>query len=218
MDQQARSLSGVETPHADFQDDRAAQKRLLIRLLERDPEAQQQFVSCYEHLCYHIFRSMEVPRDDWEDLRQQVFVHLWDRDCHCLRRWQGEGKMGSYLYRVIVRITCDYKRRRLQAPRLLSEAELASLNPFAPADQEIDLTGLIVRQVQAEAINRELGSLPVRDREVVWRKHGANQTYREIAAAMGLTVNHVGVILLRTERRLRERLQRGHPELFGEEE
>jgi len=55
-----------------------------------------------------------------------------------------------------------------------------------------------------------MGKLSVRDRDLIQRRYYQEQSYREIADALGLTVNHVGVALYRAESRLKLILKKHH--------
>ena len=48
-----------------------------------------------------------------------------------------------------------------------------------------------------------MGKLSERDRDLIHRRYYQEESYREIADALGLTVNHVGVALFRAESRLK---------------
>jgi RNA polymerase sigma factor (sigma-70 family) len=53
-----------------------------------------------------------------------------------------------------------------------------------------------------------LAKLAPRDRDLIRRRYDLEQTYREIAGALGMTVSNVGVSLHRVERRLKKMLSR----------
>ena len=72
-----------------------------------------------------------------------------------------------------------------------------------PQDQER-------RRILREAID----GLPPREREIIRRRHYDGESYAEIAQGLGITVNHVGVLLYRAEKRLREMVSDQYPELF----
>jgi DNA-directed RNA polymerase specialized sigma24 family protein len=48
-----------------------------------------------------------------------------------------------------------------------------------------------------------MGKLSERDRDLIHRRYYLEESYRDIAEALGLTVNHVGVALFRAESRLK---------------
>jgi RNA polymerase sigma factor (sigma-70 family) len=50
--------------------------------------------------------------------------------------------------------------------------------------------------------------LPSRDRDLICRRYDMEQSYREIAEALGITIGNVGVSLHRAEKRLKKMLVR----------
>ena len=66
---------------------------------------------------------------------------------------------------------------------------------------------------RSEIVKRGLGNLSVRDRELIHRRYYRDESYREIAEALGITVNHVGVALMRAETRLKLALQKHRGDL-----
>ena len=55
-----------------------------------------------------------------------------------------------------------------------------------------------------------IARLSERDRDLIHRRYYQEQSYRQIADALGLTVNHVGVALFRAESRLKLILKKHH--------
>jgi len=53
------------------------------------------------------------------------------------------------------------------------------------------------------ALKAAIGKLSERDRDLIHRRYYLEESYREIANALGITVNHVGVALFRAESRLK---------------
>ena len=56
---------------------------------------------------------------------------------------------------------------------------------------------------RAGGLKAAIGQLSERDRDLIHRRYYLEESYREIADALGLTVNHVGVALFRAESRLK---------------
>jgi RNA polymerase sigma factor (sigma-70 family) len=65
----------------------------------------------------------------------------------------------------------------------------------------------LIAAEEAARIRRCLERLSSRDRELLERRHSLGQSYREIAAALRMTVVNVGVALGRAEARLRSMIE-----------
>lgn len=117
------------------------------------------------------------------------------------------------------RLAYDYLRAHLQ-PRPEGGKDPSGEDPKGSEPPGSALEGmevLIIRE-RRHAIREALQNLSPRDRELIERKHSEEQSYKEIAKAMHLTVNNIGVALSRAEKRLRQILRKRYPALFGEEQ
>ena len=199
---------GAPTPHLSLDDhtvmvsqrcrSEMADKELICHLLNGDRAASGWFVRRFERLIHRQLHDLQVPLQDHEDLFQEVFLHLWEHDCRRLRLWQGRGRglFSSYLRVVIRRLICDVRRVRALP---LPVEDVVLLGGETAEDPE----SLLLSQEQKTAILQALEGLPQRDRDLICRRHYRGESYKEIAAGMGLTVNHVGVALARAEKRLK---------------
>jgi RNA polymerase sigma factor (sigma-70 family) len=59
-----------------------------------------------------------------------------------------------------------------------------------------------------------LQELRPRDASLIRQRYFDSKTYREIAAALGMADNQIGVTLARAESRLRAKLRQSYPDLF----
>jgi RNA polymerase sigma-70 factor (ECF subfamily) len=101
-------------------------------------------------------------------------------------------KFGGWLYRVAGNLVIDRCRRRKRQPAAEEETAAETLpdpgpTPEAAAQQVIDRATL----------ERILAGLPHRDQEILHLRYFAELDNGEIAAALGLEPNNVGVLLHR---------------------
>jgi RNA polymerase sigma-70 factor, ECF subfamily len=193
---------------------------LIDRILRGDRRAGDLFVARYGRLIAAILRRMGLQTQEREDLYQQVFVHLWERNCCRLSQWQarGNGKFSSFLEVVVVRLVYDYYRRireRGHYMESLDQMRQGGDYTEAPyiAAQTPDLDHLIACRQEKAAIDRMLLRLSPRDAQVIRRRHYHDQSYREISDALGIRIEQVGIVLMRAERRLRRHLALAHPDV-----
>jgi len=200
-------LQGIETD-----------RRLIERVVNGEGRAREEFVARYRRVIYAVLNRYTLTADEREDLFQQVFVHLWDHQCLRLRQWQpdGTGRFSSFLCVVVGRLALDHFRSRrrftLDATPVLSleEEDCSSLVSALPDPHE-QVCAAERRSILKQAIQR----LPRRDSDLLQRRYYRQQTYGEIAEALGMTVGHMGVALQRAHTRLRKELCRDHAELFS---
>lgn len=195
------------------------EQELIARILKGDTAAERWFVQRFESLIRHILREMRLAPQDQDDLFQQVFLHLWEDRCRRLGQWHGEGRGGlvSYLRTIVKRQIFDSLRRRTTVTISLSQVEEEGNTPrfnffHVPPGPE----AAAITQEQKRAVQTAIYSLLQRDAQLIRRRYYLGQSYKEIAAAMEMTVNHVGTALARAEKRLRFKLEERYPGLFME--
>jgi len=178
---------------------------LVARLLSGDSCAMEQLAHSYRGFISSIFnRQPQLKPDDIEELYQRFLFHIWEDGYRRLRPWKGTRSLRAYLGVVARNLARDYRRER----RRNSCEEICHDVMEAPAESMP-----MVDSGRSEIVRRGLGDLSVRDRELIHRRYFREESYREIAEALGITVNHVGVALLRAENRLKVALEKHRDDL-----
>ncbi len=131
-----------------------------------------------------------------EDLASDVMLKARFR----LATFDAGRDFGPWLYRVAAnRCWDEAKSSRRGEP--LDDARMDALESEEPTPLD--------RLLAAESRKRISGAiarLPLRQRFAIALRYGADLSYQQIADILGVSKNHVGVLLLRARRRLRELL------------
>lgn len=151
--------------------------------------------SAYEVLCrQHGARLMQVAenllgnREDAEDAVQQAFVRLYER----IGSFRGESALGTYLFRILVNVCQDQRRRRPRRPVLEVQDTMATHRP----------------QFELRArLRTAIDTLPERMREcfVLFAVHEMRQS--EIAEMLEISVGAVKAHIHQAKARLRPLLR-----------
>lgn len=93
--------------------------RELVRESRRgDREAFRELVERYQRKILSVALGMAQNREDALELTQETFVKAYEN----LRRFKGESSFYTWLYRIVVNLAIDYRRRdRRQSVTSLSE-------------------------------------------------------------------------------------------------
>jgi RNA polymerase sigma factor (sigma-70 family) len=175
-------------------------RALIARVLAGNSRAADLLVNRFARFVWAILvRQLALPHDLAEDLFQEVFVRLWEDDYRRLRLWSAEGDFASYLAPIVRNLALD----RLRANPDRHERPIESQDEWSDMDGEADAEELAWIHEQREILCRAVGGLSERDCELFRRRYEQEQSYREIARAMNMTVNHVGVALARLTERLK---------------
>lgn len=139
----------------------------------------------------HHAGDQETARDAVQDTFLRYFRDRPAGDLESLAPW---------LFTVCRRILIDHQRK-LQ--------RIVPMNPALTFDQTIDDStaspdAALEEKDDAHRLKGLVKSLPERQRELVRLKFEAGLSYRDIAAATGLTVSNVGTLLHHAVQNLRE--------------
>jgi RNA polymerase sigma-70 factor (ECF subfamily) len=184
-----------------------ADRALLERCLEQKPGAWNEFVDRFLGLIYHVIhhtahlRSVPMRAEDVEDLAAEVMLRIVANNYAVLRQFRGNSSLATYLTVVARRISVEELTRRgaiREAPaRHDGQAAAPHVEPEEPPKTEYGLETL-------EEVNKLLGKLPSREREVVRLFYLEGRSYEEISTELDVPVNSIGPILSRARKKLRK--------------
>ncbi|WP_040645198.1 RNA polymerase sigma factor [Rubellimicrobium thermophilum] len=155
--------------------DRVAARRLADRLVPR---------------ALSLAFRMLADRAEAEDVTQEAMMRLW----RAAPDWRtGEGRVSTWLHRVVVNLCIDRLRRR-------RETALAEVpeppDPATPPAERLD------QAARLRALSDALAGLPERQAQAVALRHLEGLSNPEIAAIMGIGVEAVESLTARGRRAL----------------
>lgn len=162
----------------------------------RDPRGFQLF---YERRQLAVFRFIfglhGGPVQEIEDLTTQVFLRAW-KSRH---RFQGNERAAFGWALTIARnLVIDLHRHQQRSPAPLDiETQVLPMPDLTPEE-------LVARQEQLQILWRLLNQLPCQHREIITLRYLLDWRVKEIAEHLGLSENHVSVLLRRALQRLRQ--------------
>lgn len=156
----------------------------------------------YGPLVWRVAYRILQDHEDAEDCHQEVFVDAMRRaGDRRIENWP------AFLHWLAVRRSLDRLRRR---PHTRSRQPLEDVADIAVDDEP----GREAEWIELLAILRsELAQIPKQQGEVFWLHCVEDFNLSEVAEQLGLSSNHVRVLVHRARVRLREVLRRKHPDL-----
>ncbi len=142
-------------------------------------------------------------REDAQDLCQETFLRM----VRSADTYQATGQFQSWLFRIAGNLARSRARRR----KILRWFSFEEHHPDPPSTEPDALQELEMSESRIE-VREAIARLPDRQREALVLKQYQNLKYREIADAMGLSVNAVQMLLHRAMQSLRKDLVRGRGE------
>jgi RNA polymerase sigma-70 factor (ECF subfamily) len=185
-------------------------RELLKRCLAHQAGAWNDFVDRFLGLIYHVVhhtshaRSVPLRPEDIEDLAAEVLLQIVANDYAVLRQFRGNSSLATYLT-VIARRICVHDLARKAAarevqPPLARPTEEEPEEPRRPSGLE-----------SLEEVERVLGKLPGRERQVVRLHYIEGRSYEEISTELNIPVNSIGPILSRARKKLRKTVKGAPP-------
>jgi RNA polymerase sigma-70 factor, ECF subfamily len=171
----------------------------IARARAGDAEAWGDLYRQYAPAIFRFCRRALPSREDAEDATVEIFMKLREK----LGQYDPERPFSSWLYKVAANHCWDTLRRR-HTRQDLETSDVATL-PLESCDPG-QLSRLIEEQT-AGKLRAALAQLPPRARMVLTLRYYADFNYDEIAEAVHLPREAVGVALLRARHQLRRVLE-----------
>ena len=180
---------------------------LIDRCRKGEALAFRDLVARHQRSVYSALLRIVRRSEDAEDLTQETFIRVH----RALDRYDPERPFTAWLYTIATRLAIDHLRRR-RVPTV----SLTWSDPDSSESYELDVADpgpgpdTIVSHREEERRSRDLiASLPEHYRVVVVLRHQFEQSYEEIAEALGLPLGTVKARVHRARALLKDRLQSG---------
>jgi RNA polymerase sigma-70 factor (ECF subfamily) len=174
--------------------DRVAGDTLVARARGGDLPAFEQLYRRHAGRIYALCRRMSGDPGLAEDQTQETFVRAWRK----LDSLRGDAGFSAWLRRVAINVVLG--DRRSQGRRAERERPVADPDGLpSPGSPVSDGSGL--------DLEKAIGALPARAREVFVLHDVEGYRHQEIARWLGITVGTTKAQLHRARRKLRERLR-----------
>ena len=147
---------------------------------------------------YGLCRRQLGQAADAEDATQEVFVRAY----RSIGRYRPGDPFGPWIGAIASNYCIDVLRGRRRTADLFADG--ADVDPAS--DLEENGAAPLIRSQDADAINSAVEALPEQYRLPIVLAYYSDASYDEIADTLGITRNHVGVLLLRAKKKLREQL------------
>jgi len=152
---------------------------------------------------------------DAEDVTQEVFIRAYKN----YNDFRNESEIYSWLYRIAINL-CKEKIRYKQRQKKHTGGELVSIDhkiedengenmeqQFVDRTDRRPIDDLILKETQ-ENIRKEIERLPQKYAEVIILKELENMSYEEISKLLNISIDVIGVRLIRARSMLKTKLKK----------
>lgn len=178
-------------------------KTIVSLFEERNEQAIRECREAYGSYCYGIaFRILE-NQEDAEECVADTWLRAWNAIPPANPR-----SLASYLGTVTRNLAYDHYRRKHQKKRGSGELSLSFDEIGAVFAQDALPDEALEQKALAETLNRFLGTLSERDRNILLARYYFVYSVKEIAEKHGKSEKYVRVILDRTLQKLKKFLEK----------
>ena len=152
-----------------------------------------------ERLAYFYVGS----REDAQDIVSQSFMHLWEKRAEIL-----EDRILPYLFTTVKNACLDFRRKasiHKQTHDQLQRQERSMMEIYTSTIESRDPVDLFTDEILS-IYKETLLNLPPQEREVWLRNRIDGLTYKEIAAALGITYKRVDKDMQKVMKKLKAAL------------
>jgi RNA polymerase sigma-70 factor (ECF subfamily) len=150
-----------------------------------------------QDIVHKICGLYAVNTDERKDLSQEIVCQLWKS----YKSFRGDSKFSTWMYKVALNTALLNLRRHRSRVRTESLKEHHGDIPAGAADQE--------RHGKISRLYKAINQLPKFERAIMLL-YLEQFSYKEIAEVIGISEANVSVRLVRTKKKLKELLNRGH--------
>ena len=107
--------------------------------------------------------------------------------------YESEAHRRNYLYRIATNLVRDQRRRRHTTIQTVEDVDLGTLPSQGDA---------AAAAARSEDLQRAMGKLKPRERELLWLAYAQGSSHREIGEVLGLKTGSIKLLLFRARRKL----------------
>jgi len=170
-----------------------------------DKEAFERLVRLHERTVFRLAYNVCGNTHDAQDASQEVFLRLY----HKIGTFRGESKFTTWLYRLAMNVSLNYKRRVVDRPAHVVGSFMRDDDGGRGEQIEIADAGAGPEQFALDAeraaiLRRALDALPGEYREAFILREIAGLDYAQIGEVQGIGQGTVKSRLFRARERIRE--------------
>ena len=173
---------------------------VIARARAGDAEAWGELYREYAPAIFRFCRRALPTREDAEDATMDIFG---DKLRKGLNQYDPSRSFSAWLYRVAANHCWDIlRRRKIRQDKETEDVESVPLEH--PDPSQLDR---MIEQCTGEEVRKALAKLGRRARMALVMRYYSDMSYDEIADALGVRRQFVGVVLLRARHELRQALE-----------
>ncbi len=174
--------------------------KIIALFYERSERAIQELEIKYGKVCFKVSNNIVNNRQDAEECVNDAYLGVWNTIPP-----EKPNPLLAYLCKIVRNISLkNYYRKKAAKRNSNFEASLEEMEDFLPATETVEA------QIEAKElvhfIENFLDMQTIENRVIFMRRYWFSDSYKDIAAQVGLTEKNVSVRLTRIRRQMKEYL------------
>jgi len=188
-------------------------KDIIRDIKSGDAKAMEELLAGHRKNVHNIIYSMGFDYNDAMDISQEVFIKI----LKCIRNFREESAFTTYLYRIVVNTSYDYKKKKGRIETNFSGSVYADedrnrAKEPVPADPDVG-EDFIQKEIMAEYFKKAISGLTDRQRYIFMLKHWGSFKIREIAKFLSISQSTVKTQLNRAFEKVKTNFEYDDDEL-----
>ena len=184
------------------------ERKLVVRIQGGDREAFAELVRLFQKKIFAVAYGFFHDRDDALEIVQETFMRVYEK----IGSYRPDHSLQSWIYRLTRNLCVDYYRKYTKKRKLEHGFDSIPARQLASAD---DCQAAYESRQTDEAIERAVGTLSWRQKEVFFLKYRQGMKLRQVAEIMAISLGTVKALHHRALKRIRREVA---PEPGGEYE
>ena len=164
-----------------------------------DAEAWGTLYRDYAPAMFRFCRRALPTREDAEDATMDIFIKVQKN----LSQYDTTRSFSAWLYKVAANHCWDILRRR----KIRQDKETGDVENVPLEHPDPSILDKMIEERTSEEVRKALGKMGARARMALVMRYYSDMSYDEIADALGVRRQFVGVVLLRARHELRQALE-----------
>jgi RNA polymerase sigma-70 factor (ECF subfamily) len=178
--------------------------RASIYMNQKGKKTEKIFMESYEEFSDAIFRYVFFQTSSKEmalDLTQDTFIRTWQY----LEKGEEVDNIRAFLYRVAKNLIIDYRRKK----KSFSLDQILETGVDFTEETQImqEKENEFEKERDLELLTRTIGKMDEKYREVIMMRYVEEMSIKEISDILGITENHVSVMIHRGVDKLKKLLK-----------
>jgi RNA polymerase sigma-70 factor (ECF subfamily) len=171
---------------------------LIAQARTGDTQAWGDLYREYAPAIFRFCRRAMPTREDAEDATMEIFMKLRDK----LVQYDASRSFTAWLYKIAANHCWDMLRRR----KARHDKDMDDIDEVPLECPEPNQLEKLIEERTGEEVRKALDKLGMRARMALVMRYYSDMSYEEIADALGVRRQFVGVVLLRARHELRQAL------------